>query len=217
MSGLQRVERPSDPDRCQAVTHSGQCYNVAATGSRNCLKHHGYDHTNDNAVQGYLIANATDRARLAQVSDGLEPVKELRDSIGLLHMMIEKRWGMIKNDGDLLQACGPLNTMLQNMDRLVNSCHKIEQNLGQLLAKQAIMGLAKGMVAVLIEELQGIDNYEETIDRITERLIAMVKDTDNAELEAVKPRRPPPTVATPGPGDMAKAEQPANDSPAKAT
>jgi hypothetical protein len=140
-----------------------------------CRAHGGRDLTAQQNLQGYLLAKAQDRARLADLSDELEPVKELRDSIGLLHMMIERRWNAIKDDGDLLQACGPLNQMLQNMDRLVNSCHKIEQNLGQLLAKQAIMGLAKGMVEILVEELEGIERYEEIVDRITVRLIETVR------------------------------------------
>jgi len=131
-------------------------------------------------VQGYLLAKSHDRARLAQLSEDVEPVKELRDSIGLLHMMIERRWNAIKNDSDLLQACGPLNQMLQNMDRLVNSCHKIEQNLGELLAKHAILALAKRMVEVMVEELEGIDDYEEVIDRITARLIDTISGADNA-------------------------------------
>jgi hypothetical protein len=106
-------------------------------------------------------------------------------------MMIEKRWNLVKDDGDLLQACGPLNQMLQNMDRLVNSCHKIEQNLGQLLAKQAILALAKRMVEVMVEELEGIDNYEEIVDRITARLIDTIRGTDNTEA-ATTITLPPP-------------------------
>jgi hypothetical protein len=135
--------------------------------------------TNQQATRGYLLAKAQDRTRLADLSDNLEPVKELRDSISLLHMMIERRWNATKNDSDLLQACGPLNQMLQNMERLVTSCHKIEQNLGQLLAKHAILELGKKMVEVMMDELEGIDDYEATIDRITARIIDTISGADN--------------------------------------
>jgi hypothetical protein len=165
--------------------------NRSEPDSEFCRCHGGRDLTEQKTMQGYLLAKATDQARLAQLSEEIEPVKELRDSIGLLHMMIEKRWNAVKNDSELLQACGPLNQMLQNMDRLVNSCHKIEQNLGQLLAKQAILSLAKRMVEVMVEELEGIDNYEEIIDRITARLIDTISGADNAVAT--------PTVALPSP------------------
>jgi hypothetical protein len=157
--------------------------NEAEPGMNLCRCHGGRDLTQENNLKGYLLAKAQDRARLAEVSDELEPVKELRDSIALLHMMIERRWNAIKDDGDLLQACGPLNQMIQNMDRLVNSCHKIEQNLGQLLAKHAILALAKRMVEIIVEELEGIENYEEVVDRITARLIDTIRGADNAEKE----------------------------------
>jgi hypothetical protein len=132
-------------------------------------------------MRGYLLAQADDRARLAQVSDELEPVKALRDSIALLTMLIEKRYNAVKGEGDLLQACGPLNQMLQNMERLVTSCHKIEQNLGMLLARQAILMLAKQMVEVIVDELEGIDDYEHIVDRITERLFDLIRGANNAK------------------------------------
>ena len=180
---MQRVTNPADPRRCQGAAPDGQCWNEAEPGSRYCRCHGGRDHTEQENLKGYLLAKAQDRARLAEVSDELEPVKELRDSIALLHMMIERRWNAIKDDGDLLQACGPLNQMLQNMDRLVNSCHKIEQNLGQLLAKHAILALAKRMVAIMVEELEGIEQYEDIVDRITARLIDTIRGANNIEHE----------------------------------
>lgn len=186
---LVRVKDPADPLRCQAPSTDGQCMNRSEQDSEYCRCHGGRDLTEQKTMHGYLLAKVKDRARLAQVSEELEPVKELRDSIGLLHMMIERRWNAIKDDTELLQACGPLNQMLQNMDRLVNSCHKIEQNLGQLLAKQAILTLAKRMVEVMVEELEGIDNYEEIIDRITSRLIDTIRGADNVVAT--------PTVALP--------------------
>ena len=189
---MKRVTDPADPRRCRGAAPDGQCMNEAEPGTNLCRCHGGRDLTNQQNVKRYLLAKASDRARLAEVSDELEPVKELRDSIALLHMMIERRWNAIKDDGDLLQACGPLNQMLQNMDRLVNSCHKIEQNLGQLLAKQAILALAKRMVGIIVEELEGIDHYAETVDRITGRLIDTIRGAGNTEQEV-------PLMALPAP------------------
>jgi hypothetical protein len=106
-------------------------------------------------------------------------VKELRDAIALAHMLIEQRYNLIKTDGDLLAACGPLNQMLQTMERLVNSTHRIETNLGELLARHAVITLAKEMVKIVIEEIEGVEDYEAIIDRITERLINTVQKADN--------------------------------------
>lgn len=176
---MKRVTDLADPNRCQGSSRDGQCQNEAEPGCNKCRAHGGKDLTDQQSTRGYLLAKAQDRTRLADLSESLNPVKELRDSISLLHMMIERRWNAIKDDSELLQACGPLNQMLQNMERLVSSCHKIEQNLGQLLAKHAILTLAKRMVEVMVDELEGIDDYEATIDRITSRLVETISGADN--------------------------------------
>ena len=190
---MERVTDEADPDRCHAPSNDGQCMNRAEPGSHHCRAHGGQDLAKIEDKRGYLLAKADEKTRLASISDELEPVKELRDTIALLHLMIERRWNMVKSDADHLAACGPLNQMFQNMDRLVNSCHKIEQNLGALLAKNAILSLAKQMVEVIVEELEGIDNYEYIVDRITERLIGLIRGTDNSE------PRPAPLIALPAP------------------
>jgi hypothetical protein len=189
---MERVTDPADPRRCRGAAPDGQCQNVAEPGAEYCRAHGGHDNTDQQSLRGYLLAKARDRARLAELSDELEPIKELRDSIALLHMLIERRFNLVKDETDLLAACGPLNQMLQNMDRLVNSCHKIEQNLGQLLAKHAVLILAKRMVEIIVEELEGIENYELIVDRITERLIDTIRGAGNMEQEPSAVGLPPP-------------------------
>lgn len=182
MRTSEKVTEPNDPRRCQWSTSQGQCWNVVAEGSDYCREHYGKSNAEQVALDSYLLAKAEDRCRLASISNELEPVKELRDSIALLHMLIERRFNTIHNDMDLIQACPALNVMLQNMDRLVNSCHKLEKNLGQLLAKQALLALSKRIVEILIEELEEVPNYEEIIDRISEKMVVAIQKTDNREL-----------------------------------
>lgn len=187
---MSRVKDPADPHRCKKSTNLGQCMNRVVAGSDYCEAHGGNHNFEENNLKGYWLAKAQDRTRLASLSDDLEPVKELRDLIALQHMLIERRWNLIKTEGDLLQACGPLNQMLQRMEGLVTSCHKIEQNLGQLLAKHAIFALAKRMVEIIVEELEGIEHYEEIVDTITTRLIDIIRGADNAEQKTLA--LPPP-------------------------
>jgi hypothetical protein len=129
---------------------------------------------------------------LAKLSDDLEPVKELRDLISLQHMMIERRYNAVTNDGELLASCGPLNQMLLTMERLINSCHRIQTNLGELLARHAVLALAKEMVRIVIDELDGIDDYEVIVDRITQRLVDTIRNASNVvDKDALQ--LPPPT------------------------
>jgi hypothetical protein len=171
---MKRVKDLADPARCQGSSKDGQCRNLVEPGSKYCKCHGGRSNAEEQEMRGYLLAKADEQTRLTNLSDSLEPVKELRDTIALLHMLIEKRYNSAKTDTELLQACGPLNTMFLSMERLISSSHKIEQDLGQLLAKNAILSLAKQMVEIIIEELKGIKDYEAIVDRITSRIITTV-------------------------------------------
>jgi len=182
---MERVTDPADPNRCKGSAQDGQCQNFAEPGAEYCRACGGTNLQKAKDVRGYLLSQAHERTRLASISEDLEPVKELRDAIGLQHMLIERRYNMIKDDADLLVACGPLNAMLQTMERLVNSCHRIETNLGQLLARQAILTLAKAMVEIVIDELEGIEDYEAIIDRITARLVNTIQGVSNSKNQSL--------------------------------
>lgn len=184
---MHRVTDLSDPRRCKGRAPDGQCKNKAVHGSEYCRAHGGQDLTEVEAKRGYLLAKAEDQSRLAMVSDGLEPVKELRDAIALQHMLIERRFNLIQNDADLLAGCAPLNQLVQTMERLVNSAHRIETNLGELLARNAVIHLAKEMVAIVIDELEEVEDYEEIIDRITTRLMDTIQKADNIPKNSALP------------------------------
>lgn len=169
----------SDPRRCKGAAPDGQCRNFAEYGCDYCKHHGGKDHFPAEQRRGFLLAKAEDKTRLVSVSDTLEPVKELRDTIALTHMLIERRWNLIRDDNDLLIHCGPLNQLIQTMEKLISSCHRIETNLGELLARHAVLALAKEMIAIVIDELEGIEDYEEIIDRITSRLVDTIRKADN--------------------------------------
>jgi len=55
---------------------------------------------------------------LAQFAEH-EEVKSLRDEIALARMLIERRFNLIKDDADLISACGSLNTLLLTVGRLM--------------------------------------------------------------------------------------------------
>jgi hypothetical protein len=50
-------------------------------------------------------------------------------------MLIDKRFEAILDENDLQIAFGPLAQAFKTVERLVKSCHQIEENLGSLLSK----------------------------------------------------------------------------------
>lgn len=175
-SALERVADPADPRRCKAASVDGQCMNRAEHGAEYCRVHGGRSTQKEEDFRSYMLARVEDRIRLAQLSDHLEPVKALRDSVALQHMLIERRYNLIQNDADLMSACGAINQMLLTMERLLTSAHRLEQSLGALLSRDEIMRLAKFMIEVVIDELQGVEGYEEIVDRIADRLLYTIQN-----------------------------------------
>jgi hypothetical protein len=114
---------------------------------------------------------------------GVEEVRSLREEIHLARVMVETRLDMIEPDdkGDMLSAFSSINTYLQTIEKLTASAHKMEISLGHLLTKSSVFSLGQDMVGILADELSGIDDYEAVIDRISERLVVAIANTQNEE------------------------------------
>jgi hypothetical protein len=177
MSALVPVTDLADPRRCKGGGWEHQCMNQAAAGSDFCVRHNGVDRAPANNLRQYLLDKVHDQARLAQFAEH-EDIKSLRDEIALARMLVERRFNLIQSDADLLVACGQLNVLLLTIERLVKSCHQIEQSLGSLLARQSVIKLGQAVCQIIVDRLEGIDNYEEIVDGIIKDIIAVVKETE---------------------------------------
>jgi len=177
---MRRVTDPADPCRCKFSYPHEQCWHEAEAGSEFCLAHGGKSKANAEETRLYHLAELDNRRRLAELS-GHEQIKSLREEIGLTRMLIEKQINAAKDDVELLATSGSINNLILTLGKLVKSCHELEQSFGELLSKQAVLRLAQKMCEVVIEELQGIEGYEEIIDRIVGRLFPTINDAPNDE------------------------------------
>jgi hypothetical protein len=173
---------PADPNRCQYVTSKGQCIHLAVERSRYCEVHEfsGKEKIRKERLRHYLLANPDLAARYNRHS-AIEEVKNLRDEIALARAMIGKRLDAVENNSDFLAACGTVNSYLKTVEKLVSSCHKMEISLNTLLSKASIFTLGQEIVSILVDELSQIDNYEEIVDKISERIIATIAHQKNEE------------------------------------
>lgn len=178
---MSRIEYPADPRRCKAAAAAGQCREVVEHGSEYCKVHGGRSTKNEEDTRSYLLTQVDYKRRLAQLQAQSEPIRELKDAIALTHMLIEKRFNLIQNDNDLLAACGPLNSLLLTMERLVKSAVQLEHNLNALLSKPTVLNLGQTIVTIIIDELAGLPGYEEHVDRIASRMFESIALTNNAE------------------------------------
>lgn len=175
---LQRVTDPANPRRCKAPTGQGQCMNLAEEGCDNCLVHAGPVQVLSPTKRIYLLSRADVRTRLAQLADH-EEVKSLREEIALTRIMIETQFNQIKDDTDWHLRWPAIERGIQTVHKLVKDCHVIEQNLGSLLSKQAVLGLAHRVCQIVIERLEGIPGYEQLTDSIIQDIVTAVQEANN--------------------------------------
>jgi hypothetical protein len=175
---LQRVHDPADPCRCKAPTADGQCMNQAEDGSEYCLAHTRPLQGPSPTKRIYVLSKADSRVRLAQLADH-EEVKSLREEIAMTRMMIETQFNSINTDMDWALKWPAIERGIQVVHKLVKDCHVIEQNLGNLLAKGTIFHLAHRICEIVVNRLEGIEDYETITDDIVQQIVQAVKDANN--------------------------------------
>lgn len=155
-----------DPNRCQGSTSKGQCRHLALPGSEYCERH-----TQGNSmIKNYLLRDAA-LAQEVERHGASDAVKSLKEEIAISRTLLERRLNSIKDHGDLIAATGQIVTLLTTIERLVSSCHKMEKSLEILIGKDRVLALAQVVVRVLLEELEGLEGYEQIVDRVGARLI----------------------------------------------
>ena len=166
---IHKIDYPEDPDRCQGVYANGQCPNKAVKGGTFCKMHGG---------SGQLRAQEKIRksnyqltrwqAQVDKMTDSSE-IKSIRDEIGILRMVLEEKLNALTTPTDLLMSSRTIALLVDQIQKTVVSCHKLESSMGQLLDKQAIISFATELIAIIKEEL---DDQPEKMEAIANKIIA---------------------------------------------
>jgi len=166
---MKRVSDPADPRRCQHVIPTkGQCINESVEGQHYCMAHGGAAHAamKDKAIiRNYRIAQY--QARVDEKSGGSE-IKSLRDEIAILRILVEERVNVCKDSHDLLMQSGPISDLIMKVDKVVNSCHRLETHLGVMLDKTQALQWASEIVEIIGRHVED----EEAVSEISNELFA---------------------------------------------
>lgn len=175
-----RVTDAADPTRCQGQSLDGQCWNESAPGDTRCPHHGGRDKMIPAEKRMYQLTKARFRDRLTQMMDHDE-VKTLREEIGLTRILIEEIWNACDDTpAEIMKSCGTLNGLMLTLERLIKTAHSTEQSLGLLLAKPTVILVAQQIVTMLSEELREYPDFEDTIDRVTTRMLNTIEHVSNS-------------------------------------
>lgn len=159
---------PDSPNRCKGLSHKGQsqCPYLAEQGHDYCQRHLASHYTNveKKNVRNYQLTKY--QARVEDFADNSE-VKSLREEIGITRLLLETIMNSCENSNKLIIHTPQISDLVMKIDKLVNSCHRLEQSTGLLLEKQAAMTLGDALVEIISTHIED----EDTIFQIAEDII----------------------------------------------
>lgn len=177
---IERIKDPADPRRCQFVTHNGQCQCVAVEDGKYCKIHGGVGEeisVQNQSLRNYQITMAKMRQRTGEMVES-SGIKSLRDEIALLRYMLETIINSCQDEHELLLKSHQISDMAVRIEKLVASCHKLENSMGDLLDKQAILQFSSQVVNVIAETLHDVADGDKLTNQISERIIKLMGDDD---------------------------------------
>ena len=168
-----------DARRCQAVGKNGQCRMIAVEGSDKCVAHGGFHKAKalkERALRELLAAEW--RAGVGTLADS-DDVKSLKTEIGILRLLLVKIMNSCKSDQDLLMRSGSISDLVVKVQKVVESCHRLDQAWGQLLDKTQLAVFGQTVIQLVAESLSmaNIPNCEDILQMFARRLVEEIKKT----------------------------------------
>jgi hypothetical protein len=179
---MERVTDLADPRRCKGASLDGQCQNVAEEGSDYCRAHGGEDQAPARRLKQYLLARAQDRTRLAQLEDN-DGLKTLRDEVIIATGLLERRLNLVRTDAEFVAAFPQIEKFFKTLADLKKSNLFLEQKSGATLSRNQAFGLVQEIIQIIVDELDGIPNYERIVDNIITRILPTVQNAGNSEAD----------------------------------
>jgi hypothetical protein len=174
---IQSMPYPEHPNRCQGLNKHGQCHNLAVSNGTFCRLHGGAKQLESQRAKSLKNYRAGQwQAKINRFSESPQ-IKDLREEIGILRMLMEERLDFCKSPHDLLLQSHTISDLVVKIEKLVSSCHKLEGSLGQHMDKTALMGFAQQVINVISINVVDRDTVDTIANNIV-NLITEVKDED---------------------------------------
>jgi hypothetical protein len=145
---IKRADYPEE--QCQHIIPSkGQCRNRKEEHSDYCLAHGGNragEKVTADSLRNYQLTKW--HAKVHRFTES-NHIKSLRDEIGIMRMVLEEQLERCSEPVDLIISQGRIGNMIQQIEKLVTSCHKLETNLGETLDKTALANFAGQIIQII--------------------------------------------------------------------
>jgi hypothetical protein len=147
---------------CKSQEGNGSgCRYVAVDGTDYCPRHGANKQLANQNVERTRNYNLTKfRARVNQFADNPE-IKSLREEIGIVRLMLESVIERCEDATDLLIQSDRISTLVTQIEKLVVSCHKLEEKTGAMIDKSTVVILCDSIVKIIGEKIKDSDELDE--------------------------------------------------------
>lgn len=160
-----------DAEQCQGLVRNGQCPFRQEPGSIYCKIHVATSVKEKNsakAIRNYQLSKW--QARVNDFADN-QSVKSLREEIGISRMVLETILDKCQDNNDILLYSGKIVDCVMKIEKVVASCHRLEQSTGMLLDKSSILQIAGTIVEIISKHIEDSTILETISDEIISTII----------------------------------------------
>lgn len=163
------IKKSVDPARqCQCVLARGQCINEAVPGGKYCMSHGGagvVKAQQAEALNNYRLQKYNSRLRELRSSSA---IKDLRDEVGILRLILEEKFNSFQSSTDLILQSGSIGDLIMKIERLVTSCHKLDEKMGLVVDKSEVTAIADQLIACVGKHVNNADILEKIAGEFSE-------------------------------------------------
>lgn len=180
-----KMERAkSDEERCTEEYKHGPCPYAVVENSNKCRMHGGHIAANAferKQVHEYRVGRWEKRIREFAQSD---EIKSIRQELGVMRMLLEETLNFCKDADDLMLHSTKIIAMADEINKLVITCVKVEDRLGAVIDKSAVINLGDQILKVIKDHVPP-DKYELVAKTIINQIVT-TNDPLDEETEFVE-------------------------------
>lgn len=166
-----------DPRRCKAILKNGsQCYQISEDENNFCLFHSQLSLEKQIKEETRNYALTRFKARVDDFADNPK-VKNLREEIGIVRLVLEELLNQCSDAEELLIASSKITMLVGQIQRLVESAHRIENQLGLLLDRAAAMQFAEEIIKIIQDYVPNAEDLGE----ISEKIVIALKNVGKSQ------------------------------------
>ncbi len=138
-----------DPARCQGNGPHGQCQFKSTEHGAYCALHGGNkaeEKVARDALHAYRLGKWENRIRGHASSS---TAKNLTAELGILRVILEEQLAACSNETELILRSSAISDLVVKIEKLVQSIHKLDKDLGITMDQQQAMNFGMSIVEIL--------------------------------------------------------------------